>query len=138
MTRVFVPCDAAALSVGADEVAAALSGHADVVRTGSRGLFWLEPMIEVDTPDGRIAYGPVEAADVPRLLANGLLTGTALHLRLGIPDQIPFFGPADTPDLRSAAASSIRWSLDDYRTYGGMGRPGQSQGPLVPPGSSKR
>ena len=41
MTRVFVPRDAAALAVGADEVAAALSLHADIVRTGSRGLFWL-------------------------------------------------------------------------------------------------
>ena len=74
MTRIFVPRDAAALAVGADEVAIALAGHADVVRTGSRGLFWLEPMIEVETPDGRIAYGPVEAADIPGLLADGLLT----------------------------------------------------------------
>ncbi len=90
MTRVFVPRDAAALAVGADEVAEALAPHADIVRTGSRGLFWLEPMIEVETQAGRIAYGPVDAADIPGLLADGLLTGTAQHLRLGIPDQIPF------------------------------------------------
>ncbi len=43
MTRVFVPRDAAALAVGAEAVAKALAEHANVVRTGSRGLFWLEP-----------------------------------------------------------------------------------------------
>ena len=59
MTRVFVPRDAAALALGADAVARALEGHATVVRTGSRGMFWLEPMIEVETEAGRIAYGPV-------------------------------------------------------------------------------
>ena len=55
MTRVFVPRDAAALAVGADEVTAALEDHADIIRTGSRGLFWLEPMIEVETPEGPMA-----------------------------------------------------------------------------------
>jgi formate dehydrogenase iron-sulfur subunit len=83
LTRVFVPRDAAALAVGANAVAAVLAGHADVVRTGSRGLFWLEPMIEVETAAGRVAYGPVEAADIPGLLADGLLQGAARHLRLG-------------------------------------------------------
>src|ERR1700744_5015775 len=80
LTRIFVPRDAAALAVGADAVAAALAGHADIVRPGSRGLFLLEPMIEVETPEGRIAYGPVDAADIPALLADGLLTATAQHL----------------------------------------------------------
>ena len=84
MTRVFVPKDAAALAVGADDVANALTGHADITRTGSRGLFWLEPMIEVETPVGRIAYGPVDATDIPGLLADGLLTGTAQRLHLGL------------------------------------------------------
>ena len=44
----------------------------EIVRTGSRGLFWLEPMVEVETPAGRIAFGPVTAADVPGLFADGL------------------------------------------------------------------
>ncbi len=67
MTTVFVPKDAAALALGADAVARALAPHADIVRIGSRGLFWLEPMIEVATPAGRIAYGPVTANDIPGL-----------------------------------------------------------------------
>ncbi|MEA2739636.1 MAG: formate dehydrogenase iron-sulfur subunit [Acetobacteraceae bacterium] len=119
MTRVFVPRDAAALAVGADEVAAALADHADIVRTGSRGLFWLEPMIEVETPEGRIAYGPVEATDIPALLADGLLTGSAQHLRLGIPEQIPFL--ARQTRLTFARCGIVDpLSLDDYHAHGGM------------------
>src|SRR5262249_14190426 len=71
VTRVFVPRDAAALALGADGVASALASHATVVRTGSRGLFWLEPMIEVETIAGRVAYGPVSASDAPGLLDAG-------------------------------------------------------------------
>jgi formate dehydrogenase iron-sulfur subunit len=119
LTRIFVPRDAAALAVGADDVAAALAGHADIVRTGSRGLFWLEPMIEVETAEGRIAYGPVESTDIPALLADGLLTGTAQHLRLGIPEQIPFL--ARQTRLTFARCGIVDpLSLDDYRAHGGL------------------
>src|SRR3954447_11068964 len=119
MTRVFVPRDAAALALGAEAVAAALVGHAEVVRTGSRGLFWLEPMIEVETPAGRIAYGPVEAADVPGLLADGLLDGTAQRLRLGVPEEIPFL--ARQTRLTFARCGVVDpLSLDDYRAHGGL------------------
>ena len=119
MTRIFVPCDAAALAVGADAVATALAQHADIVRTGSRGLFWLEPMIEVETPEGRIAYGPVEAGDVPDLLAGGLLSGGEHPLRLGIPEQIPFLA-RQTRLTFSRCGIVDPLSLDDYRTHGGM------------------
>src|SRR3954453_6840756 len=119
MTRVFVPRDAAALALGAEAVAAALVGHAEVVRTGSRGMFWLEPMIEVETPSGRIAYGPVDASDVPALLKDGLLMGTAERLRLGIPEQIPFL--ARQTRLTFARCGVVDpLSLDDYRAHGGM------------------
>jgi formate dehydrogenase iron-sulfur subunit len=64
--RIFVPRDAGALALGSDEVERAIIAAArrrglniEIVRTGSRGLFWLEPMIEVETPEGRIAYGPL-------------------------------------------------------------------------------
>ena len=61
--RVYVPVDSAAVAAGANRVAAALAAHPNVtvVRNGSRGLFWLEPMVEVVTPEGRIAYGPGQA-----------------------------------------------------------------------------
>jgi formate dehydrogenase iron-sulfur subunit len=89
-TRVFVPRDAAALSVGANSVAAAVSREArargeavDLLRNGSRGMFWLEPLVEVETPGGRIAYGPVAARDVPSLFDAGFLHGGDHALRLG-------------------------------------------------------
>ena len=71
----YVPRDAVALGLGANKVARALFAGAErrgldatIVRTGSRGLFWLEPMVEVATPEGRIAYGPVKPEDVGGLL----------------------------------------------------------------------
>ena len=80
MTTVYVPRDSAARSVGADEVAAALRGcparpDLRLVRNGSRGMLWLEPLVEVDVDGTRVAYGPVGADDVAGLLDAGLVTG---------------------------------------------------------------
>lgn len=120
MTRVFVPRDAAALALGADAVARALEGHATVVRTGSRGMFWLEPMIEVETEAGRIAYGPVSAADVPGLLAAGLLTGAAHALRQGLTQEIPFLARQTRVTFtRCGAVDPL--SIEDYQAHGGLG-----------------
>ena len=82
--RIFVPRDAGALALGADEVERAIIAaerrrglDVEIVRTGSRGLFWLEPMIEVATAAGRIAYGPVRPEDVEALFDAGWLDGGA-------------------------------------------------------------
>ncbi|WP_137921394.1 formate dehydrogenase beta subunit [Hydrogenophaga sp. 2FB] len=95
--KVWVPCDSAALAVGADEVAQAIATEAatrslDValMRNSSRGMFWLEPLVEVDTPRGRVAYGPVQAEDVKSLLDADCLRGGAHPLCLGPVDQLPF------------------------------------------------
>jgi formate dehydrogenase iron-sulfur subunit len=94
--RVFIPCDAAARAVGADGVATAIRDEAQrrgvdlaIVRSGSRGLFWLEPMVEVQTTRGRIAFGPVARKDVPGLFGD---TPFAQNhpLCLGKPEDIPF------------------------------------------------
>jgi len=119
MTRVFVPRDAAALALGADAVAAALAGHAAIVRTGSRGLFWLEPMVEVETPEGRIAYGPVSARDVPELLSSGMLQGAAHKLRLGKPEELHFL-VCQTRFTFARCGIIDPLSLDDYRAQGGL------------------
>lgn len=96
-TQVFIPRDSSALSLGAQhtakaiaKVAAARGADIELVRNGSRGLFWLEPMVEVATPQGRVAYGPVMAADVPGLFDAGFLTGAAHPLCLGLTEEIPF------------------------------------------------
>jgi formate dehydrogenase iron-sulfur subunit len=98
--RVFVPRDAGALAVGAEEVAFALQAAAshrgaefEIVRTGSRGLYWLEPMIEIATSTGRVAYGPVAAGDVEGLVDAGFFTGGEHPLRRGLADEIPWLKP---------------------------------------------
>jgi formate dehydrogenase iron-sulfur subunit len=124
-TRIFVPCDAAARAVGADRVADALLAEAGrrkldvtLVRPGSRGLFWLEPMIEVETAAGRIAYGPVKASDVPALFEAGLLQGSAHTLRVGRPEEIPFL-QRQTRVTFARCGIVDPLSLDDYRAHGG-------------------
>jgi formate dehydrogenase iron-sulfur subunit len=121
--RVFVPRDAGAIAVGANAVADALSRvkaeHGiEIVRTGSRGLYWLEPMVEVETPEGRIAYGPVETADMPSLLSAGFLRGAAHPLRIGRPELHPFLKPQTR--LTFARCGIVDpLSLADYRAHGG-------------------
>lgn len=95
---VYVPQDASAQSLGADQVAAAISQEASarrvdlqLVRNGSRGAFWLEPLVEVVTPQGRIGYGPVTPADVSGLFAANFLSGGQHPLALGPVEQIPWF-----------------------------------------------
>ena len=95
---VYVPRDASALSVGAGQVAEAISKEASargvelrLVRNGSRGAFWLEPLVEVVTPKGRVGYGPVKASDVPSLFTADFLNGGQHPLALGVVDAIPWF-----------------------------------------------
>ncbi len=125
MTRIFVPADAQAVALGADRVAAAVASSAEakgvvlcIVRTGSRGLFWLEPMVEVETPSGRVAYGPVKPADVDGLLAAGLLDGKDHPLRLGDPEALPYL--ARQTRLTFARCGLVDpVSADDYVAHGG-------------------
>ena len=121
MTRVCISRDAASLALGADTVAAALAaaGPVELVRTGSRGMFWLEPMIEVETAAGRVAYGPVQPADIPGLLSAGLLAGGPHPLRLGRPEDLPFLaGQTRLTFARCGVTDPV--SLDDYRHHGGL------------------
>ena len=95
--HVYIPCDTSAVAVGADKVAASLKGEAerlglevDIIRNGSRGMFWLEPMLEVVTPQGRVAYGPVRKTDIASLLEADFLQGGDHPLKLGLTEDIPF------------------------------------------------
>ncbi len=125
MTRIYLPQDMAALALGAEAVLRTLRSEAgrrglelDVVRTGTRGAIWLEPLLEVETPEGRIAYGPVEAADVAELLDAGLLDGGAHRLRIGRPEDHPWF--ANQTRLTFARCGVVDpVSVEDYRAHGG-------------------
>ncbi|MBR0694966.1 NADH-quinone oxidoreductase subunit NuoF [Bradyrhizobium lablabi] len=122
--RIFVSRDAGAVAVGADNVAVALEqataqrgASVEIVRTGSRGLYWLEPMVELATPQGRIAFGPVSAADVPSLL--DAMAGNGPHrLRLGITDEIPWLKRQTRLTFARCGVVDPR-SVEDYRAHGG-------------------
>ncbi len=123
---VFVPRDAAALAVGADKVAAAIEreaasrGHdVHIVRNGSRGMLWLEVLVEVSTDAGRVAYGPVKASDVPSLFDAGFLNGGAHPLAHGLTEDIPFL-KGQTRLTFSRCGITDPLSLDDYRQYQGL------------------
>jgi formate dehydrogenase iron-sulfur subunit len=122
--RVYIPLDAGAVAVGADDIAFALAQAAkarniaiDIVRTGSRGLYWLEPMVEVATSAGRVAFGPVTTADVPSLL--DAITGNGQHpLHLGIADEIPWLKRQTRLTFARCGITDPR-SVEDYRAHGG-------------------
>ena len=124
-TRVFIPRDSGALSVGAEKVARAIATEAAVrnlpvtiVRNGSRGLYWLEPMVEVETPAGRVAYGPVSAADVPALFEAGFLTGGRHGLNLGLTEEIPFLKKQERLTCARVGITDPV-SVADYEAHGG-------------------
>jgi formate dehydrogenase iron-sulfur subunit len=126
MIRVFVPRDAAALSVGADEVAAAIANEAkarnldiQIVRNGSRGMLYLEPLVEVEMPKGRIAYGPVSPSDVAGLFSAGFLEGKPHELGHGLTEEIPYFKNQERLTFARCGITDPL-SIDDYRKYGGF------------------
>jgi formate dehydrogenase iron-sulfur subunit len=124
--KIYIPRDAAALALGAEKVATAMAEEiaargldATIVRNGSRGMHWLEPLVEVETAEGRIAYGPVKARDVASLLDAGLVAGGAHPLCLGKTEEIPFLKRQTR--LTFARCGVIDpLSLDDYRAHGGL------------------
>jgi len=149
--RFFLPRDAGALAVGADAVAQALTLAArqrgleiELVRTGSRGLYWLEPLLEVETPQGRLAFGPVEADEIDAILdavladkphakslgATQAISFLARQTRLtfercGIvnPLAVPAFKGLDAARRLGAAATIDAVTQSGLRGRGGAGFP---------------
>lgn len=129
MTRrvtLFVPRDSSAASVGAERVARAIAHEAgcrglaiDVVRSGSRGLYWLEPLVEVEVAGRRIAYGPVEPKDVPGLFDAGWLQGGAHALGQGPTEEIPYLKRQTRLTFAHMGAFDPL-SIEAYRAHGGF------------------
>jgi formate dehydrogenase iron-sulfur subunit len=122
--RIFVSRDAGAAAVGADEVALAFEQAAakrgasiEIVRTGSRGLYWLEPMVEVGTAQGRVAFGPVTDTDVTSVL-DAMIVDGAHALRLGVTDEIPWLKRQTRLTFARCGVIDPR-SVEDYRTHDG-------------------
>jgi formate dehydrogenase iron-sulfur subunit len=124
--KVFIPGDVSALAVGADEVARALAREAaarglaiEIIRTGSRGMAWLEPLLEVETPAGRIGYGPVAISDVTSLLDANFLAGGVHALCIGVVENHAWMrGQTRLTFARCGVVDPL--SVEDYVAHGGL------------------
>jgi formate dehydrogenase iron-sulfur subunit len=125
VVKIYVPRDAAALGVGAEQTAqaivaeAALRGVAiELVRNGSRGLLWLEPLVEVEVAGTRMAYGPVQPHDVAGLFDADFIAGKPHALGHGATQQIPYFKKQERLTFARVGLTDPR-SLADYLSHGG-------------------
>ena len=125
-TRIFVPRDSSALALGADALADAIVREAarrsvavEIVRNGSRGLLWLEPLVEVQTPGGRVGYGNVELADVASLFDAGFLTGGSHARSVDIVDEIPYLKKQQRLTFARLGLTDPL-SIDDYVAHEGL------------------
>lgn len=115
---IYIPCDTTAISLGANELAAhirAIRPDLAIKRNGTRGLFWLEPLIEVDTPQGRVAYGPVEVEDID----DAMLAGGDHPKRLGNIEEHPYLAQQNRLTF-SRIGKIDPLSLEDYQSLGGF------------------
>ncbi len=125
MTKIYIPLDMAAVAMGADRLAAVVAKEAaargqtvEIVRNGSRGMLWLEPLIEVETPAGRVGYGPVMVKDVASLFDAGFLTGGAHPLNIGVVDQHPWMARQNRVTfVRCGVIDPV--SIADFEAHGG-------------------
>ncbi len=125
--RLFIPSDSAAVALGADRVASVFEAELNarglevsIVRNGSRGMHWLEPLVEVEVEGSRIAFGPVSVDDVPALLDSGIVEGERTHpLCLGLTEEIPYL-KNQTRLTFSRCGVIDPLSLADYEAHGGL------------------
>jgi formate dehydrogenase iron-sulfur subunit len=123
----YIPRETTALAKGADRIAQLAQAEAQqrqvdlkIVRNGSRGLSWLEPLIEVDTESGRIAYGSVTAESVKELFDTDFLSGNAIHeTHLGLTEDIPYL--KNQQRLTFSRAGIIDpVDIEDYKQHHGF------------------
>jgi formate dehydrogenase iron-sulfur subunit len=126
ITTIYVPKDSAARSVGADLVALAIETESakrglniSIVRNGSRGALWLEPLVEVVTSEGRLAYGPVTSADVESLFDSGFHLGGEHSLLLGKTNDIEWLSTQDRVTFARVGVVDPL-SIVDYQEHGGL------------------
>ncbi|GAB2300953.1 hypothetical protein Dimus_034988 [Dionaea muscipula] len=126
MTRIYVPRDSSALALGADALAAAIEAEAqrrgvaiELVRNGSRGLLWLEPLVEVATPQGRIGYANVGCAEVGALFDAGFTQGGAHPRCVGPVDAIPYLQKQQRLTFARIGVTDPL-SVEDYVAHGGL------------------
>lgn len=126
MTRIYVPRDSSALALGADAIAEAIEREAgarganiELVRNGSRGLLYLEPLVEVQTPDGRVGYANVEPDEVGALFDAGFLQGGQHARSVGLVEQIPYLRKQQRLTFARIGITDPL-STGDYVAHGGL------------------
>jgi formate dehydrogenase iron-sulfur subunit len=125
MLKVFIPGDTTACALGADEVADEVARHAqqqdlevEIIRNGSRGAFWLEPLLEIEMGERRFAYGPVNPGDVAELFDAGFPAQCEHELNLGEVTDIKWLARQNRLTFKRAGVIDPL-SLDDYKKHGG-------------------
>ncbi len=127
MVKVYIPRDTTALAMGAERLAAEMAVEAknrgadiEIVRNSSRGMFWLEPLVEVETANGRVAYGPVEAKDIDSLFDADFVNGGLSHpLCQGLTEEIPYLKKQQRLTFARAGITDPV-SLEDYQAHDGF------------------
>ncbi|WP_370246281.1 formate dehydrogenase beta subunit [Candidimonas sp. SYP-B2681] len=124
--RLYIPRDTAAVAVGAEDVVNAIEQEAqrrelnvDIVRNGSRGLLWLETLVEVQTPSGRVAYGPVDVTDVVSLFEADWLHGGPHPLFHGLTEEIPYLKNQERLTFARVGVTDPL-SIFEYQAHGGF------------------
>ena len=125
-TTIYIPLDSAARSIGADQVVMAIEAESikrgigiSIVRNGTRGALWLEPLVEVATSEGRVAYGPVTVGDVDSLFDSAFHLGGEHRLSLGKTDDIPWLARQDRVTFARVGVVDPL-SIADYQDHGGL------------------
>ncbi|WP_175944646.1 formate dehydrogenase beta subunit [Caballeronia sp. BCC1704] len=126
MTRIYVPCDSSALALGADRIAKAIATEAEqrgidvqIVRNGSRGLLYLEPLVEVETAQGRVGYANVEEDEIAALFDARFHEGGAHEKHVGVVDDIPYLKKQQRLTFARIGITDPL-SIDDYVSLGGL------------------
>ena len=124
--KIYVPRDSSAISLGAEKVFKAIKSEAsnrgikiEIIRNGSRGLFWLETMVEVEAPQGRVAYGPVNPADVSSMFDKEFYLGKKHTLSLGVTSEIKWLKNQERLTYARVGITDPV-SLKDYETHDGF------------------
>jgi formate dehydrogenase iron-sulfur subunit len=126
--KIYVSRDAAARSVGADATANAIAAEAarrglqiELIRNGSRGLLWLEPLVELEVAGRRHAYGPVQPRDAASLLEALHAAGDRVPehpLAHGPTEEIPYLKRQQRLTFARVGITDPR-SLEDYLAHDG-------------------
>ncbi len=124
--KIYIPKDAASKSVGADKVADEIVRIANekqldikIIRNGSRGMLWLEPLVEVETAEGRFGFGPVSVEDVKDLFEKDFINSQNHQLSIGIVSEYPWLKNQQRLTFKRVGVIDPL-DLADYERHGGL------------------